>query len=91
MPPLAVIELKIVSEPTPGLGNRTVSFQIYVLIFYAPPQPFYEHIVQSTALAVHADIYAVTFKNPNKCIRSELAALVRIEDFGNSVPRDRLL
>jgi hypothetical protein len=74
MPTLAVVELKILSEPLPGLSNRAVSFQIYILIFHTPPEALYEHIVHPTAFAVHADIDIVIFENSNKCIRSELTA-----------------
>ena len=81
-----IIEIKILLEPVPSLGNRAVCLQIYILIFHTPPETFYKHIVHPTAFAVHADIYTVAFKNADKCIRGELAALIRIEDFRSSVP-----
>ena len=86
-----VVELEILPEPIPGLGNRAVGLQIYILIFNTPPKTFYKHIIHPTALAVHADADTAVLKNLREVIRCELAALVRIEDFRSSVPCKRRL
>src|SRR4030042_4424503 len=91
MPAPTIIEIKILLEPIPGLGNRAVCLQIYILILYAPPQTFYEHIIHPTAPAIHTNYDALTFKNVNKVIRCKLAALIRIEDLRGSIPCKRLL
>ena len=82
MPAPAIVEFKIRTESFPSLGNRTVCFQIYILIFHTPPETLDENIIHPTALAVHADTYTLIFKNSNESIRCELAALVRKQEKG---------
>ena len=91
MPTAAVVEVKILGQTLPGLGNRTIGLQIYILIFHTPPKPFYEHIVHPTAFAVHADADTAVSKNLREIVRGELAALVRIEDLWGSILLKRLL
>ena len=42
-------------EPGDAVINCRIFAQVYVLVFYAPPQPFDEHAVHPPALPVHAD------------------------------------
>jgi len=68
MPTAAVVEVKILGQTLPGLGNRFIGFQINILILHAPPKTFYEHIIHPPALAVHADVDIAMLKNSNEVI-----------------------
>ena len=79
MPTLTVVELKVLPEPLHSFGNRAVCFQIYIFIFHTPPEAFNEHVVHPAALAVHADVDTMTFKDSKKRLRCKLAAIVGVE------------
>ena len=88
MPTPTIVEFKVFHEPLASFGNRVVCFQVYVLIFHAPPEAFDEHVVQPAPLAVHADIDTMTFENSDECIRCELTALVSVEDIRRPILLD---
>ena len=73
-----IVKLKVPVQTLPQIPAVFVLVQENMFVFDRPPEPFDEHIVQRPAPSIHADFHFLSQKRPGKCIRSELAALVRI-------------
>lgn len=65
--------------------------QVDLFVFHGFLQPLDEHVVAPGAAAVHADTDFIALQNIDEARRGKLRALVGVEDFGRSVPSDRLL
>lgn len=63
---------------------------VNVLVFYRFPKSFYPNVVFGAAAAVHADLHLRVF---GTCLRPlpacKLATLIRVDDFGYAIPRNR--
>jgi len=53
--PDGVIKLQVFSDGSSGFADRLVGVEIDLLILDRLPGPLNEHVVASTAFAVHAD------------------------------------
>lgn len=65
--------------------------QVYLFVFDGPPEALDEDIVAPCPLAVHADLDLAGGQHLDEVGRSELAALVGVENLGRAVTRQRLL
>ena len=74
--PLPVVELQVGIDPSSGLGDGLVSFQIHLLVLDAPPQPLHEDVVQVPTLTIHADLDPLLLQRLGKGLTGELTPLV---------------
>ncbi len=88
---LLVVELEVIRQPDHQLRQVPIAFEIDVLVLDAPPQAFDEDVVQGPTAPVHADGDAVFLQLSREGVRSELAALVAIENLRGAVGTERLL
>ena len=58
-----VVELEVAGEPLLCLEHTVVGVQVDVLVFNALPQPFDEHVIHPSALAVHAELDTMIFEH----------------------------
>src|SRR4051794_27202999 len=86
-----IVEVQPRSNPRLRFGNRSIGVQVYLFVFQAPPEPLHKDIIQTPALAVHADLDVALLQHANKVIAGELAALIGVEDLRPSEPSQRLL
>src|SRR3954471_24444025 len=63
----------------------------YTSVFQAAPQPLDEDIIHPSAPSVHRNAHTRLPQNAGKSWRSELAALVGVEDFRSAEPLQSLL
>src|SRR5665811_697437 len=80
-----VVEIEVGGKLPAGLGNALISYQVHLLVLDAPPEPFDEDVVHPAAPSVHADPDAVGREQACESLRSELRALVGVEDVRGSV------
>ena len=78
--PLSIVQIQISVNSSPGFTAIAISFQIYLLVFDAPPQTLYKDIVQVSALAIHADLDPPLQQQAAEGFTGELASLVGVED-----------
>ena len=71
-----VVERDVPCEAGLALGNAFVGAQENLLVLDRPPQPFNEHFVAPTALAVHADGDPVVLQRSDELRARELAIVV---------------
>ncbi len=57
MNPSGVIKIDIALNAAPHLSQAAVVVQIYVFVFQRPPETLHFCVAQTTAFAVHADLY----------------------------------
>src|SRR5689334_22236373 len=88
--PPSIIEVQIPANRRPGLSNGVVGPDVDLLVFHRSPKPLDEYIVPPSALTVHADCDLVVQQKTRERLAGELAALIRIEDVGLAVSRQRL-
>src|SRR5271167_488136 len=91
MLPFFVVEAQPGTDPGLRLGDAGISVEVDLFVFQTAPQPLDEDIVHAAALAIHADRDAALFEDAGELCAGELAALVRVEDFGLAVLCQRLL
>ena len=74
-----------------GLGLRFIALspQIDLFIFDGSPKTLDDDIVPPRAFSVHADLDLPVGQHFDKLRRSELATLIRVEDFGGPMPGQR--
>jgi len=89
MRPTLVVKSEVPLQTLAGLGHRVVGVQIHFLILDALPQPLDKDVVAPGAFAVHADLDAVLLHQVDKLGAGELAALVRIQDFWDTIVPNR--
>ena len=75
-----IVEAEIGGQAGLANGQRVVSKKVYLLILDAAPQSLDEDVVQASAFAVHRDPDAARFQDRRELRRSELAALIRVEN-----------
>lgn len=75
-----VVEAEESLQPGCRVGDRVVGIQVDLLVLDTAPQPFDEHDVELTALAVHADTDAGLLEPADELTAGELTALVGVED-----------
>ena len=80
MRPLSIVQVQISVNSSPGFTAIAISFQIYLLVFDAPPQTLYKDIVQVSALAIHTDLDPPLQQHATEGFTGELASLVGVED-----------
>ena len=78
--PLSIVQIQISVNPSPGFTAVAIGFQIYLLVFDAPPQTLYKDIVQVSTLAIHADLDPPLQQQATEGFTGELASLVGVED-----------
>ena len=80
--PFEIEEAEVVSQAEGESRHGVVVPNIDVLIFDGTPEPFDKDVVQCPAPSIHAD-FDVFFQEPiGEARGGELAALVRVKDFG---------
>lgn len=102
MRPAGVVECQIPADSGTGFGHAGIGPQIYLFVFDAPPETLDEDIVAPSPLAInyrqvmqsiterHADFDFTGGQHLDEVGRSELAALIGVEDLGRAVFRQRL-
>ena len=80
MRPLPVVQVQVSVNSSPGFTTIAISFQIYLLVFDAPPQTLYKDIVQISTLAIHSDLDPPLQQQATEGFTCELATLVGVED-----------
>ena len=87
----AIVEADIATDRGSSLEDVGVRPQIHLFVFDSTPKPLHEDIVPPGPFAVHADLYLPVGQHLDELDRRELAALIRVEDFGSAMPRECLL
>jgi hypothetical protein len=77
---LTVVKGEVGFQALVERGDCLVVPKVDVLVFDAPPQPLHEDVVQGPATAIHADADAGALQGNGEGHRSELNALIGIED-----------
>ena len=75
-----IIEVEVFSKRSSCFGYGCVGLEIHLIVFDGAPQPFDEHVVPPTALAVHADVDRVGLQAVCEGLGGELRPLVGVED-----------
>ena len=79
METFGVIETQVVTKADFGVSAILICFQIDLLIFYCPPQPFDEQVVVVAPLSIHADFDPMLLKETGEGLAGELGTLVGVE------------
>src|SRR6185437_964102 len=77
MRPDLIVESHIVCHPLVGVVDSLVGVEIDLLVFQAPPQPFYEDIVEPASRPVHLNLDAVRFQQAREFQTGELTPFLR--------------
>src|SRR5208337_4562834 len=88
---LVVVEAEVVADAGARLGHVVVGVQVDLLVLERAPEPLDEDVVQTAALAVHADGDAALAQRRREGFRGELRALVGVEDLRLAEASERLL
>src|SRR6202167_3810566 len=88
---LVVVEAQPAADATARLRDRGVSLDVDFLVLQAAPQPLDENVVEVTAFAIHADADTAGRQHAGERGTGELHALIRVENFGRTMPIQRLL
>lgn len=75
-----VVVLHVSPDSFSSDSEVVVGVQVNVLVLEAPPKSFNENVIPPTSLPIHTDAYALRLQNAGEGTRSELSALVRVED-----------
>ncbi len=70
-----IIEVEVFSKRGASLVYGCVGLEIHLLVFDGAPQPFDEHVVPPTAIAVHADVDRVGLQAVCEGLGGELRPL----------------
>src|SRR5260370_13657021 len=87
----AVVEVEIPANRSSRLADGFVSSQIDLLIFYAAPQSFDEHIVPPSPFAVHANGDVVLGEHAGEGRAGKLRALLGVEHVRPAVRSQSIL
>ena len=74
-----VVSLEPVPQSLPQITQRSIFFQIHILVFQRSPKSLDENIIHPTTFPVHAHFDAQTLQFSHPLRRCELAALIRVE------------
>jgi hypothetical protein len=78
------------SAPTVVRGaDGVICVQIHLLILNTLPASFDEQVIPPAALSVNADLHPLVFQEPRELLAGELTPLIRVEDPGTAILRDR--
>ena len=91
MAPSVVVEGHPTADPLARLATACEGMQIDALLLQGAPQSLDEDVVEKAAAPVHRDAHAGISQAPGPRPRSELAALIGVEDLGPSVGGDCLI
>lgn len=58
---------------------------MYFLVFHRSPEPFNDHVIALTSLAIHADLYVVRFQEIGELQAGELTTLIGVHDLWGTV------
>src|SRR3990172_2636610 len=89
--PAPVVEPEVALQRRVRFWRTLVGMQVDLLVLHASPQPLDEHIVDPSALAVHADADALGLKHFAERGSGKLRAMVGVEDLRAPEPIERLL
>ena len=78
---LTVVKSEVGFQALVERGDGLIVPKVDILVFDASPQPLHEDVVQGPATAIHADTDAGALQGNGEGHRSELDALIGIEDF----------
>ena len=88
---LRVVPVKVLSNINSRKAYRVVRTKLHALVLHAPPEPLDKHVAPSYAPTVHREL-AASFKHGiGELARSELTALIGVDDFRRAELRKRLL
>src|SRR5262245_33074649 len=87
----SVVEVEVAVDSGPRLDKVRVSSQVDLLVLQRTPEPFDEDVVDTAALAIHADLHSRRQQDGRERRRRELRALVRVEDSWPAKAAQRLL
>src|SRR5690606_4767562 len=87
----AVVEAKLSSDSGADFRDAGIGPQVDFLVFDGPPEALDEDVVTPGTFSIHADLDLAGGQHLDEVGRGELAALIRVEDLGRSVTRERLL
>ena len=91
MRPLRVVKVQITTDRDPGFADCGARAEVNLLIFHRAPQAFDHHIVAPCAPPVHADGDFLPVQHAGEGERSELTALVGVENLRFPEARKRFL
>jgi len=89
--PAPVVEPEVALQRRVRFSRTVVGVQVDLLVLHASPQPLDEHIVDPSALAVHADADALGLKHCAGRGSGKLGTLVGVEDLRAPEPIERFL
>jgi hypothetical protein len=76
--PIIKLEIRLQS---PLQGTKIlITIEVNVFVFDGPPKSLNVNIVFPSSLAIHTHQYVMILQNTDEPIRSELAALISVED-----------
>ena len=79
--PLVIVELEVVVESGGQVRYRSVLLDVDILVLDRAPEPLNEDVIEDPTAAIHADTNACHRQLAGEITRSELNALVSVEDF----------
>jgi len=85
MQPFIVIESKVLAESCIKFWDIGIVFDVDVLVLDSTPETFDEYVVHSPAPPIHTDSDIGVFEKTGELFRSELNALIRVENCGLSI------
>ncbi len=80
VPPFTIVKSKIFVQTFVKRKSVFISMQLNMFILYGSPKLFNENIVNGSAFTIHADLYAVLFKQVYIYFTRKLAALFTVDD-----------
>ena len=82
MTSLMIIEGEVFSKRGSRFWYGCVGLEIHLLVFDGAPQPFDEHVVPPTPLAIHADVDRVGLQAV-RCVSRQLPVCQEVALLGN--------
>ena len=79
MAALGIVEPEVAARSCASRGHALVGVRIHRLVLHTPPQPFHEHVVHPSPLAVHADGNVCALEHVDERRAGELRPLVGVE------------
>lgn len=77
-----VLEAQVSTYAQFSLMDAGIGGQVDLLVFDGPPKTLDEDVVAPNAFAIHADFDVLRGQHLDEVGGGEVAALVRVEDFG---------
>ena len=86
-----IVEVEVPFQATIKIGSRFVVLEIDVFVFHAAPQAFDEDVIQRATATIHTDGDLILHEQRREVVARELSSLVRVEDVGAAVGRERVI